>query len=70
MFSNKVFDVLKAIALIWIPAISALYVALAGVWGWGYATEIAGSLAAIDAFLGAVLQISTANYHAKEDGDA
>ena len=30
--SNKVYDILKAIALIWLPAIGTLYFALAGIW--------------------------------------
>lgn len=64
--SNKTYDRWKWIAQILLPALGALYFALAKIWGLPYATEIVGTLAAIDAFLGALLGISTAKYKAKE----
>lgn len=60
--SDKVYDVLKWIALILIPAIGTLYFALAGIWGFPYAEAIVGTLTAVDAFLGAILGISTSMY--------
>ena len=61
--SNKVYDVLKYIALILLPALGALYFALAKIWGFPYATEIVGTISAVDAFLGALLKISTDQYN-------
>lgn len=61
--SNKVYDILKAIALIWLPAIGTLYFALAGIWNLPYSEEIVGTITAVDTFLGAVLGISSANYN-------
>ena len=63
--SNKMYDVLKYIALIFLPALGALYFALAKIWGFPYATEIVGTISAVDAFLGALLQISTNKYNAE-----
>ena len=63
MMSNKVYDVLKYIAQIVLPALGALYFALAKIWGLPYGTEICGTLAAIDAFMGALLKISTNQYN-------
>lgn len=63
MFENKVYDVLKYIALIVLPAIGTLYFALAGIWDFPYGEQIVGTISAIDAFLGAVLQISTTQYN-------
>lgn len=60
--SDEVYDVLKWIALILIPAIGTLYFALAGIWGFPYAEAIVGTLTAIDTFLGAILGISTSMY--------
>lgn len=60
--SDKVYDVLKWIALILIPAIGTLYFALASIWGFPYADAIVGTITAIDTFLGAVLGISTSMY--------
>lgn len=60
--SDKVYDLLKWIALIFIPAIGTLYFALAGIWGFPYAEAIVGTLTAVDTFLGAILGISTSMY--------
>ena len=65
--SNKVYDVLKAIAQLWLPAIATLYFALAGIWGLPYAEEIVGTIAAVDTFLGVVLGISSAQYKKKAE---
>jgi len=64
--SNKVYDVLKWIALILLPALATLYFALAKIWGFPYAAEIVGTISAVDAFLGALLGISTANYNKEQ----
>lgn len=61
--SNKVYDVLKWISLIVLPAIGTLYFALSGIWGLPYGEEIVGTIVAIETFLGALLGISTAQYN-------
>ena len=61
--SNRVYDILKWIALIFIPAIGALYFGLAQIWGFPYGEEIVGTLTLIDTFLGTLLGISTAQYN-------
>ena len=60
--SNKVYDVLKFIAMILLPALGTLYFALAGIWGFPYGEEIVGTITAVDTFLGALLGISSSNY--------
>ena len=65
--SNKVYDVLKFIAQIILPAIGTLYFALARIWGFPYAEEIVGTITAVDAFLGALLGISTAQYNKTQE---
>lgn len=60
--SNKVYDILKWIAMIFIPACSALYFGLSQIWGFPYGEEIVGTLAVIDTFLGALLGISSDRY--------
>ena len=60
---NKTYDVLKWIAQILLPAAATLYVAVAGIWGFPYAKEIAGTISAVDLFLGALLGISSMNYY-------
>lgn len=61
--SNKMYDTLKWIAQYLLPAISALYAGLAQIWNLPYGVEIAGTVAAIDTFLGVMLGISTAKYN-------
>lgn len=64
--TNSIYDVLKYIQRIALPAIAALYAALAALWGWGYGEQIVGTISAIDVCLGALLEISSANYHKAE----
>lgn len=61
--SNKLYDVLKYIAQIVLPAIGTLYFALAGIWGFPYGEQVVGTITAIDTFLGVVLGISSSNYN-------
>ena len=60
--SNKLYDVLKWIAMVFLPAIATLYFALAGIWGFPYGEEIVGTITAVDTFLGVLLGISSAQY--------
>lgn len=64
--SNKTYDVLKYIAQIFLPAIATLYFAIAQIWGLPYGEQIVGTITAIDAFLGALLGISTMRYNKEE----
>ena len=59
------YDILKWIAQILLPALGALYFALASIWGLPYAEQIVGTITAVDAFLGAILGISTYMYNKK-----
>ena len=65
--SNKVYDILKWIALFLLPAIGTLYFALAGIWAFPYGEQVVGTITAIDTFLGVVLGISTARYNKRID---
>ena len=65
--SNRVYDILKYIAQIVLPALGALYFALSAIWGFPYGEQIVGTITAIDAFLGALLGISTVQYKKKND---
>jgi len=60
--NNKVYDVLKWIALVALPAITTLWLALANIWGFPYAEAIGATMTAITAFLGALLGVSSIQY--------
>lgn len=61
--SNKVYDVLKWIAMYLLPALGTLYFAIASIWGLPYGEQIVGTITAIDTFLGVILGISTVQYN-------
>ena len=64
--SNKVYDILKWIAQYLLPALGTLYFALSTIWGFPYGEQVVGTITAIDAFLGAILGLSSATYHKNE----
>ena len=64
--SNRMYDILKFVAQILLPAIGTLYFALARIWNFPYAEEIVGTITAVDAFLGALLGISSMQYKNNE----
>lgn len=59
---NKTFDILKYIAQYFLPALGTLIFAICSIWHLPYGEQIVGTITAIDAFLGALLGISTYNY--------
>ena len=61
--TNKTYDIMKFFAQIVLPAIGTLYFALANIWGLPMGEEVVGTITAVDAFLGAILGISTAQYN-------
>lgn len=63
MMSNKTYDVLKWIAMYFLPATGTLYFALAGIWNLPYGEQIVGTITAVDTFLGVLLGISTMKYN-------
>lgn len=67
--SNKVYDILKWLVIIVLPAAATLYAALAAVWAWPYPDEVVTTITAVDTFLGAVLCISTAKYNKGAGGN-
>ena len=71
MMSNKVYDVLKWIAQVFLPGLGTLYFALAQIWGLPYGEEVLGTITAVDTALGIWLGISTNHYnkYAPYEGD-
>lgn len=67
---DKLYDVLKWIAMYFLPAAGTLYFALAGIWGLPYGEEIVGTITAVDTFLGVLLGIASATYHKAQQKDA
>lgn len=67
--SNRTYDILKFAAQIILPALGTLYFALARIWGLPLGEEIVGTITAVDAFLGAILGISTMEYNRQKEAE-
>jgi hypothetical protein len=62
LLSNKLYDAIKFIAQVFLPAAGTLYSALSGMWGFPNVTQVVGSIVAVDLFLGVLLGLSTNSY--------
>lgn len=67
--SNKVYNVLKWVAMIVLPALATFYLGLSNVWGLPFGEEISATITLVDTFLGAVLMISTSQYNKRVGSD-
>ena len=65
MLSNRTYDILKWVALVFLPALGTLYFALAGIWNFPLGEQIVGTITALDTFLGVLLGISAVKYHSE-----
>lgn len=70
VFGNKLYNKLKWITIVMLPAVNTLYVALGAVWGLPYVTQVVGTISAFTVFLGVLLGISTKGYNNSEAGYA
>lgn len=67
--NSRLYDILKWLCGVALPALGALYFALASIWGFPYGEQIVGTIAALTAFGDALLGISSIQYHNKlKDG--
>lgn len=60
---SKLYDRLKWLCILGLPALSTLYSGLAAIWGWALYTEIPATFSAVGMFLGAILGVSSAEYN-------
>ena len=61
--TNRTYDILKYVALIVLPALAVFYSTLSNIWGLPFHDAIPDTIMAVDLFLGALLKISSDNYH-------
>lgn len=69
--SDQLYNVMKYIAMIVLPAVATLYFALSQIWGLPNGAEVVGTITVVDTFLGVLLRLSTnayTNSDAKYDG--
>ncbi len=61
--SNKVYNTIKWVTMIVLPAAGAFYFTLAQIWSLPAAEEVLGTLAALTTLLGALVGVSTSQYN-------
>ena len=60
---DSIYDILKWVCLVFLPALSTAYSALAGIWGLPFAEQIPTTVTVISLFLGTLLGVSSAEYN-------
>ena len=66
MLTNKLYDILKWIAMFVLPALASLIKVVFTIWNIPYGNEIAATIVATNAFLGAILGLSNTLYYKKQ----
>lgn len=64
---DNIYNILKWICIIFLPALATLWFALGKIWGFPYLAEVEGTIIAIDTFIGALIGISSLNYNKISD---
>jgi anti-sigma-K factor RskA len=67
--SDKVYDKIKWVVTIALPALGTLYVALSQLWGWGNADQVTATIVVVCTFLGTLLGISSKRYETPTIGE-
>ena len=66
MINDKLYDILKWVAMLFLPALAILVKTVFLIWNIPYGDEISATIVAVNAFLGAILGISNGIYKAKK----
>lgn len=69
ILSDKLYDVLKWLAILFLPALAILIKTVFAIWGISYGDEIGDTIIALQVFLGAILGLSTLQYHGIQSND-
>lgn len=68
MLPDKVYEVLRWLVAVFLPALGVFFSTLAEAWHWNLPTEaILTTLSAVELFLGAIFSISKVIYDSKEN---
>lgn len=62
---DKIYDILKWIVLVFLPALTTLVGVIGSVYGWANLEAVLTIMTAVTTFLGAILGVSTAQYNQK-----
>lgn len=62
LIPDRLYDILKWVAIIVMPALSTFIVGLGGIWSLPYAGQVAATVTAVGVLLGAFLGLSSVKY--------
>ena len=65
---DKLYNILKWVVVIFLPALATAYWGLSGLWNFPYVEQIVGTISVIETFLGAIIGISTHAYYKGQNG--
>lgn len=71
LLNDRAYNVIRLLAMVWIPAIQAAYFSIAQLWGFSHTEAIVGTIAVLNVLLGAIAGVSQKVYNvtgAKYDG--
>lgn len=63
LLGDKAYSALKSLATIGLPAVGALYFALAQIWGLPEPEKVVGTIASVNTFVGVLLGVSSRSYN-------
>ena len=61
--SNKLYDILKWVALVALDAVGLFYQTISAIWNLPYGDEVLATCVAVSVCLGTLLQISSSKYN-------
>lgn len=67
--SNRLYDILKPVTALILPAVATLYLALGQIWDFPNPDSVAQSITAINVFLGVLLLVTSKNYGGSTSDD-
>lgn len=70
ILSPKMYEFMKKVVQVGLPAFSTFYITMAGLWNWPSSLQVAGTSAGLATFLGLCLGISQSAHRKLNDLDA
>jgi hypothetical protein len=67
--SNSMYDRLKFMALVTLPALTSLYFGVAQLWKWPNVAAVVGTMTLLDTFIGSLVGVSNRSYSPPLDGN-
>lgn len=68
MLPDKIYNILKWVAIIALPALSFFYFTISQIWGLPYGTEVSATIDALALLIGSLIGVSNYNYKKGAEG--